>query len=104
MDIHFFNEELEEFIRDLRKPEIAKVLRTIDLLEKFGNRLGMPHSKPLKDGIFELRMRGVQEIRILYTFQKQSAVLLVGFVKKTQKTPARYLALALMNKKQLDEI
>ena len=69
MGIHFFNkDEIETFIASLEKQTIAKVLRTLDLLEKFGNKLGMPHSKKIIDGIFELRVRGVQEIRLTRHF------------------------------------
>ena len=47
MEIRFFTHEIENFIEDLEKPTIAKTLRTLDLLEKFENKLGMPHSKKL---------------------------------------------------------
>ena len=102
MDVHFFDDDLEKFIRALDPATIAKVLRTVDLVEKFGNKLIMPHSKPLKDGLFELRIRGIQEIRIIYTFHNRGAVLLHGFVKKTQRTPIRHLNSALRKKGQLD--
>ena len=78
---------VEQFIYSLEKPSISKVLKIIDLLETFGYRLGMPHSKKLTADIFELRMRGKQEIRIFYTFQNMKVILLHGFIKKTNKTP-----------------
>ncbi|MFH0853087.1 MAG: type II toxin-antitoxin system RelE/ParE family toxin [bacterium] len=87
--------DIEKFISTLEKPTIAKIFRTVDLLEIFGNRLGMPHSKKVKGGIFELRIRGQQEVRILYTFQKREIVLLHGFIKKSQKTPKREIKLAI---------
>ena len=43
MEIRIFDISLEKFIRSLQKPTIAKVLRTIDLLEEFGQKLGPPH-------------------------------------------------------------
>ena len=104
MEIQFFDDALEEFISGLEKPTIAKVLRTLDLLEKFGNELGMPHSKPIKEGLLELRIRGVQEIRIIYMFHKRSAVLLHGFTKKTQKLPTKHLSIAMKKKNQLDGV
>ena len=70
---------------------LAKVLRTIDLLERFGNRLGPPHSKSLGRGLFELRIRGQQEIRLFYLFHRGAAVMLTGYVKKSQQTPDREL-------------
>lgn len=102
MDILFADLDIERFIRNLPKPIIAKVLRTLDLLETFGHRLGMPHSKVVASGLFELRVRGIQEIRFLYTFHHSTAVILHGFVKKSQKIPTRELALAHARKKFLD--
>ena len=59
------------------------------MLEKSGNQLGMPFSKHLEDGIFELRTEQGSDItRVLYFFVVGSkAVLTHGLVKKTQKTP-----------------
>lgn len=102
MLVVFFSAELERFIRDLEKPIIAKVLRTIDLLEQFGNRLGMPHSKPVGHRIFELRVRGAQEVRILYAFQGGRAVLLHGYIKKSAGLPSRELRRAIRNLSLLD--
>ena len=86
---------VEKLIASLEKPTIAKVLRTIDLLEKFGHRLGMPHSKKVKKDLFELRIRGKQEIRIFYGFHKKQIILVHAFIKKSQKTPQRELKAAL---------
>ncbi len=90
MRIHI-DSEVEKFIYSLEKQTIAKTLRTIDLLEKFGNKLAMPHSKKVTGNIFELRIRGQQEVRIFYCFHKDQIRLLSGFVKKSQKTPAKEL-------------
>ncbi len=78
---------VEKFISSLEKQTVAKVLRTIDLLEEFGYRLGMPHSKKITNKLFELRVRGQQEIRIFYCFHEHTIYLIHGFVKKSQKTP-----------------
>ena len=93
---------VEEFIQSLQKSTQAKVIRTIDLLGEFGNDLGAPYSKKLDSKLFELRIRGKEEIRIFYSFGPgRVAYLLHGFKKKSQKTPKRELNLA---KKRLDLI
>ncbi|EKE14699.1 MAG: hypothetical protein ACD_12C00336G0002 [uncultured bacterium] len=79
--------DVEKFITTLGKPTIAKVLRTIDLLERFGHQLGLPHTKKVRSDLFELRIRGQQEVRIFYTFQKREIILLHGFVKKVPENP-----------------
>ena len=96
--------KLEKFIESLEKITIAKVLRTVDLLEKFGNQLEMPHSKKVGRGIFELRIRGVQEVRIFYAFHNSAAVLLHGYTKKTDRIPAKELAIANRKKSELDSV
>jgi len=92
MEIQIFDESLEKFIKSLEKPTIAKVLRTIDLLELFGSQLGMPHAKKISNQLFELRIRGKQEVRVFYTFYKSKIVLLHGFIKKSAKIPQREIS------------
>ena len=88
MHIHI-DAEVEKFILSLDKQTIAKILRTIDLLEKFTFKLGMPHSKKISDDLFELRVRGKQEIRIFYCFYKSLIHLFSGFIKKSQTIPQK---------------
>src|SRR3989344_7411221 len=84
-----FDNSVEGFIRSLEKAAIAKVLRVIDLLEKFGHQLGWPHSKKMGADLFELRVHGQQEVRLFYTFQQNRVIMLCGFIKKTQALQAR---------------
>jgi len=65
------------------------VARTVDLLRDNGGDLREPYSKPLSDGIFELRIKvGTNITRVLYFFVIGNKIVLThGFVKKTQKTP-----------------
>ena len=67
----------------------AKIFKTIDLLRDYGPRLEMPHSRPLEDGILELRVQTHGDItRIQYFFViGKEAILTNGFTKKTNKTP-----------------
>ena len=102
MKIHFFDSPVEKFIDSLERSTRAKIFRAIDLLEMFGNKLGLPQSKKVDSRLFELRARGKQEIRIFYTFHKDSAVLLHGFIKKSQHIPNRELATARQKLSLLD--
>lgn len=103
MQIHI-DSKVEKFISSLEKQTIAKVLRTIDLLEKFGPQLSMPHSKKVTASLFELRTRGQQELRIFYCFHKGVIYLLSGFIKKSQKTPQKELNKAIAQYKSLTGI
>lgn len=59
-----------------------------------------PFSKPIKNGIFELRAQVGNDIsRVLYFFYIGKKVILTnGFIKKTQKTPQKEIELALKYK------
>lgn len=102
MDVRFVDSDIESFIRGLDASTVAKVLRTIDLLEQFGNHLGLPHSKSLGDGYFELRIRGHLDVRFVYVFHRKCIVLLHGFVKKSRKIPIRALHKAHQKRALLD--
>ena len=85
-----------QFLDTLNPKLKNKTLRTIALLKSNGNNLGHPYSRPLEDGIFELRTQLGNDIdRIMYFFyHNDKAILTNGFIKKTQKTPKRELELA----------
>ena len=67
----------------------AKLFMSLELLEIKGPGLREPYSKPLGDGIFEVRAKqGTDISRVLYFFVVGKKVILTnGFVKKTSKTP-----------------
>lgn len=102
MKIDIFNDAIEKFIQSLEKNTIAKVIHTIELLEKFGNKLELPHSKMVSGGIFELRIGGSQNVRIFYAFSGNKAVLLHGFIKKTPKIPNKEIGLAIKRLNSLE--
>ena len=104
MEIKFFDNKIESFIDSLDRQVIARLLRALDLLLTFGHELGMPHSKKVASRLFELRVRGKQEIRIFYAFHSGAAVLLHGFIKKSQRTPKREIEMARQKLKALDGV
>ena len=60
---------VQELLDSLEPKLLAKTLRTIDLLEMNGPLLREPYSKPLENGIFELRTKQGSDItRVLYFF------------------------------------
>lgn len=85
-----------DFLRSLDIDMRAKIASEIAMLKQFGNLLREPHSKPIEDGIFELRAKFGSDIsRVLYFFfARRRVVLTNGFVKKTQKTPKAEIELA----------
>lgn len=94
MEVSFFNSTINDYLLSLEKPTYSKVLKQIKLLEILGYKLTMPYSNPISRNLFELRIRGKQEIRIFYCFFHRKIYLLHAFVKKTQKTPRREIDIA----------
>jgi phage-related protein len=92
---------VEEFIVSKSPQTKAKIAHLINLLEIHGNILSMPHSKQLTKGLYELRIRGKEEIRILYCFKDKNIYLLHGFKKETKKTPNKEIEIALKRIKLL---
>jgi phage-related protein len=72
-------------------------------METYGPNLGMPHTRAMGGGLFEIRVKGKEGIgRIFYcAFVGNRIMILHCFVKKTEKTPSRELDTA---RKRLKEI
>lgn len=88
------------FLDGLDNKMQVKAFAGLALLEEMGNSLREPYSKPVGNGLFELRVKYAGDIsRIFYFFVVNNRIILTnGFVKKTQKTPKRELTLALKYK------
>lgn len=102
--IEFVNKVAEKEIRELTPDLQADFLHISELLIEFGpNNVGMPHTKSLKGKLWELRLRGKDNIaRSIYCIEcKQRIVILYTFIKKTQKTPRNSLEIA---SKRLKEV
>ena len=84
---------VHEFLDNLPKKHRIKALRSLQLLEEFGEELTEPDTKYIESGIFELRIQFASDIsRIFYFFWDGDKIVVTnGFVKKTQKLPAREL-------------
>jgi len=89
-----------EFINDLPVKMRAKAFKELELLESLGIQIKMPYSRPLQDGLHELRIQAGNDIsRIFYFFYIGRRIILTnGFVKKTQTTPRREIDKALKYK------
>ena len=97
-------EPAKEFLLTLEPKMQAKMLHEIDLLKENGIFLREPHTKSLEDGIFEIRAKQGNNIsRTLYFFTfGRKIILRNGFVKKTQKTPRKYINYAKQCKKDYE--
>jgi phage-related protein len=74
---------------------VARFIRYAERMEQYGPDLGMPHTRAMGDGVFEMRLSGPDGIaRVFYTVKGRRIVMLHHFVKKSRKTPPKELAVA----------
>jgi phage-related protein len=94
--ITYHTEAVESFVLGLPDGLLARYLRLTDMMLDFGANLGMPHTRAMGDGLFELRVKGKEGIaRVFYcTVIGQRIVMLHGFIKKSEKTPSKELRIA----------
>lgn len=92
---------VKKFIEKLSKKAYARVLRSIILLQNFGPFLKMPYSRKLAPGLYELRIKGVESMRIFYTQKQGIYYLLHAFKKKKQRIPKKEIKVALDRVKEL---
>ena len=81
-----------EYLESLDARAKAKAVRSLDLLERYGPAVGMPHVRLLDSaiGLYELRVLfGGQAHRLLFVKDRNNLVFVHGFVKKSGKTPKK---------------
>jgi phage-related protein len=105
-EVTYYNEKLQQEILSLPSGLLARYLRYSDCMIDFGPDIGMPHTRAMGDGLFELRLSAREGIaRVFYcTIVNRKIVMLHQFVKKTQKTPSKELTIARKRMKELKNV
>lgn len=93
---------VREWLLDL-SPEDRKIVGSDIQKVEFGWPLGMPYCRSLGDGLWEVRsnLADGKIGRVVFCIVRKCMVLLHAFIKKTQKTPAHDLKLALKRMKEV---
>ena len=96
-EITYYSEKVQQNILRFPPTIQARYFNLTDRMQKFGPHLGMPHTRALGDGLFELRLKAKDGIgRVFFctmTTRGQNAginrkiVILHSFVKKARRTP-----------------
>lgn len=96
------NEPVREWLKKLDEGDRRLIGMDIATAE-YGWPVGMPLSKPLGNGLFEIRtpLSDGKIARMIVAIVDQHMALLHGFIKKTQKTPKPDLELALKRLKEM---
>lgn len=94
--IGFYSERIEAEILDLPAGFVARFVRYAERMEIYGPDLGMPHTRAMGGGLFELRIKSMEGIaRVFYcTVVGRRIVFVHQFVKKTERTPPDELRVA----------
>jgi phage-related protein len=87
---------VEEFFDTVNNKDLAKIQRSLDLLEEFGIQLKHPYVSHVEDKIWELRTKASgKNYRVLYfCYSGRRIVLLHAFLKVSSKIPPGELNLA----------
>ena len=102
--ITYYSESLQNEILDLHAGFLASFIRYADRMELYCPDLGMPHTRTMGEGLFELRLKSAEGIaRVFYcTIMGKRIVMLHQFIKKTDKTPPKELAIARRRLKEIN--
>ena len=101
--IRYFSEELQQRISDFPAGIQARYVHLTERMLAFGPDLGMPHTRSMGAGLFEIRMKSREGIgRVFYcTLPGRRIVMLHAFIKKSSKTPAKELKTARARMKEI---
>ncbi len=95
-EIDYFTDEVQETIDAWPVGIRAYYAKLIERMCRFGPNLGMPFTRSMGQGMFEIRAKGKEGIGRAFfcTVVDRRIIILHAFIKKSQKTPAKELAIA----------
>jgi len=98
--------DAERELKGLPKDLQSRFLHVAGMLEDFGPfKVGMPHVRPLSDKLWEMRLKGRDNIAraIYFAASGRQLVVVRAFVKKSQKTPRGEIDLAERRMKEFND-
>lgn len=95
-------EPVREWLKELDKDDRREIGADILAVQQ-GWPLGLPLCRSLGNGLWEVRssLPSNRIARVIFAFDDETIVLLNGFIKKTQKTPAAEIDTALKRLKEM---
>jgi len=95
-------EPVREWLKELDKDDRREIGADILAVQQ-GWPLGLPLCRSLGNGLWEVRssLPNRRIARVIFAFDDETIVLLNGFIKKTQKTPAVEIDTALKRLKEM---
>ena len=101
--LSYYNARVKQQVMDWPPSVRADFLRIAEAMLEFGPDLGMPKTRAMGSGLFEMRAKGREGMgRAFYcTLVGEQIVILHSIIKKTEKTPARALETARARLKEI---
>ncbi|MDE2743233.1 MAG: type II toxin-antitoxin system RelE/ParE family toxin [Gemmatimonadota bacterium] len=95
-EIVYYNENVQRILSVWPVGIRAVYARITERISVFGPNLGMPFTRALGNGLFEIRAKGKEGIGRAFfcTVVDQKVVVLHAYIKKSEKTPLKELELA----------
>ncbi len=102
-ELSYYNARVQREIHAWPSGIRASYLRLAEAMVKDGPNLGMPRTRAMSGGLFEVRAKGPEGIGRAFfcTVVGQRIVILHAFIKKAEQTPARELKVALARLKEV---
>lgn len=101
--VTFYNRKIQEGLLQWPYDLRAKLTRILELIQEYGGDLGMPLTRAMGDGLFEIRVKAKEGIgRVFFAYiHQQEIIILHSFIKKTQETPKKELEIAQQRLKEV---
>jgi phage-related protein len=103
--VTFYSAAFQKELLQLPAGFVVRFLRYAERMELYDPDLGMPHSRAMGQGLFELRLTVAEGIvRVFYcTLVGRRIVMLHQFIKKSEKTPRKALEIARTRMKEVND-
>jgi phage-related protein len=94
--VTFLDSRVEVALLNMQASFVARFIRYAERMEELGPDLGMPHTRAMGGGLFELLLKSPDGIaRVFYGIARERRIVILHhFAKKAAKTPANELLVA----------
>ena len=101
--LEFYSDSVQDEVLSWPEGIQASFTRIAEQMVEHGPNLGMPYTRPFGDGLFEIRAKGREGIGRAFfcTLVGRRVIILHGFIKKTEQTPAKELRTARLRLKEV---
>src|SRR3954453_17637389 len=95
-EVIYYKDDVQQAILEFPPGLQARYIHLTERMLSFGPDLGMPHTRAMGKGLFELRLKSKEGIGRVFFCNRpdRRIVMLHAFVKKSAKTPAKELKVA----------